>query len=272
MMQLQKKLDKLYEILQSLDSVVVAFSGGVDSTFLLAAAKKVLGEKVVAFTAMSPTLTQAERDRCHSLSSLLEVKHIAMETQELNNADFIANTKDKCYFCKKERFTNLAEWAKNNGFLWIVDGSNTDDLGDYRPGMRALKEIDMIRSPLLEAGFTKTEIRQISKEWKLPTWNIPSAACLASRIAYGIPITRDKLLQVDKAETVIKNYFKGQIRVRHHGNLARIEVPAEDIVKLTAPEVAQTIVAKLKEIGFTFVTVDLLGYRTGSMNELIQKK
>lgn len=271
-MQLQTKLDKLNEILQGLGSAVVAFSGGVDSTFLLAAAKRALGENVIAVTAMSPTLTQVERERCDSLAQQLAVKHITMQTKELENVEFTTNTKDKCYYCKKERFANLAGWAQQHDFAWIIEGSNADDLSDYRPGMRAIKEIPMVRSPLLEAGLTKEEIRAVSKEWGLPTWDLPSAACLASRIAYGVPITPERLLQVEQAEQVVKTYVTGQIRVRHHGDLARIEVSTADIAKLVQPDIAQAIDTQLKKLGFIFVTLDLAGYRTGSLNELIKNK
>lgn len=186
----------------------------------------------------------------------------------MDSLEFIANTPERCYHCKKIRFGALTEWAKDNGFRWVADGSNQDDLTDYRPGMRALKENSMIRSPLLEACLTKRDIRLLSKEWGLPTWNKPSAACLASRLEYGLPITVDTLRQIEAAENVVKQYCKGQVRVRYHGTIARIEVDSAYIAALVRPEVSEVVCQQLHKLGFSYITVDLVGYRTGSMNNI----
>lgn len=265
----QEKLNRLFSLLQGLERVVIAFSGGVDSTFLAAAAVRILQDKVVAVTAYSESLTEKEKAEAISLAEQIGIKHVLLRSDELQNAAFVANDRDRCYYCKKERFTGLLNWAMDNGSHWVIEGSNADDLSDYRPGMRATKEIGKIRSPLLEAGLTKNEIRKISQSWNLPTWNKPSAACLASRIAYGLPITAERLGQIEQAEECIKKFVSGQIRVRHHDNLARIEVSAENIPVLIDPQVRKQVTAALKQLGFTYVTVDLTGYRIGSMNETL---
>lgn len=265
------KLDKLYTELENLQSIVVAFSGGVDSTFLAAAAKKILGDKVVAVTAYSDSLTTREREEAARLAKQLKIKHHFLPATEFDNPLFTANTADRCYYCKKERFSGLLEWAKENGYAWVVEGSNADDLNDYRPGMRAIEELAVVKSPLLSAGFTKAEIRSISKEWDLATWDRPSAACLVSRLSYGLPITTDKLKQVEVAEEFLRPLCDGQVRVRHHGDLARIEVNSENIALLAAPQIASNISEYFRQLGFKYVTLDLVGYRTGSMNESLKE-
>ncbi len=261
------KLRKLDEIFQGLGKVVVAFSGGVDSTFLAAAAKRALGDNVLAVTAVSATLTGEERAEAVTLAEKIGMQHILIETDEFADARFTANSAERCYFCKKIRFEALVKWAAERGYLWIVEGSNVDDDNDYRPGSRAVAELSAVRSPLKEAGLTKAEIRAGSKQWNLPTWEKPSAACLASRIEYGLPLTPERLKQVEEAEKFIRPFCRGQLRVRHHGSLARIEVEPEWIAKLAEPETARSIAGKLKTLGFHHVALDLSGYRMGSLNE-----
>ena len=266
-----EKLTKLYHLLQDIKSVVVAFSGGVDSTFLLAAAKKMLNDNVVAITACSDSTSADEQSDALYLAKTLGVRHMLVAATEMDSQEFIANTSQRCYFCKKERFTALAKWATEHDFNWVVEGTHADDSNDFRPGMRAIAEIATIKSPLVAVGFTKDEIRRISKQWGLPTWDKPSAACLVSRLAYGLPITSERLKQVDKAEQLVRSFCSGQVRVRHHGDLARLEVAAQDIPILVKPDISLQISQGLKELGFTFVTLDLEGYRTGSMNEALDE-
>ncbi|MDR3565080.1 MAG: ATP-dependent sacrificial sulfur transferase LarE [Negativicutes bacterium] len=270
-MDTKAKETRLNEALLSLDKVVVAFSGGVDSTFLAAAAKRVLGDKAVLATAYSPTSSEQEKRDTETLVDKLGMKHVWLPATELDNPLFIANTAERCYFCKKGRFGGLVAWAKEQGFAWVIEGTNADDLTDYRPGMKAIAELDAVKSPLLEAGFSKAEIRAVSREWDLPTWDKPSAACLVSRLAYGLEITPERLKQVDEAEQVVRQFIKGQVRVRHHGDLARVEVSPDGIGVLAQPDTAAAIASGLKKLGFTFVTLDLAGYRTGSMNEMLDE-
>jgi uncharacterized protein len=266
------KLRKLDAFFQGLGKVVVAFSGGVDSTFLAAAAVRALGkENILAATAVSATLTDDEKAEAVTLAGKIGVQHILIETDEFTDETFTANTAERCYFCKKIRFEALVKWAAERGYPWIVEGSNVDDDNDYRPGSRAVSELPAVRSPLKEAGLTKAEIRAVSKQWNLPTWEKPSAACLASRIEYGLPLTPERLKHVEEAEKFIRPLCKGQLRVRHHGSLARIEVEPEWISKLAEPETARLIAGKLKTLGFHHVALDLSGYKMGSLNQDVGK-
>ena len=267
----EEKLNELFEILRKMESVVIGFSGGVDSSFLAAAACKVLTDRAVAVTASSETLPQREADEAAAFAKTIGIRHIIADVSELESPDFVANTADRCYYCKKMRFEALVEWAEKAGYKWVLEGSNADDAGDYRPGMRAIEELKGVRSPLLEVGLTKQEIRDISQEWGLPTYNKPSAACLSSRIAYGLPVTAERLRQVDVAEDLLRKYFSGQIRVRHHGDLARIEVQPEQFAVLANLEAVKEIVCGLKKAGFSFVTLDLSGYQMGSLNQMLKE-
>jgi len=269
MEEIAKKLAKLNRVLVDLGKVAVAFSGGADSSFLAAAAKKVLGDHAVTVTALSETLPEGERRAAIDFAKSINIKHTEILISELKSQEFIANTTKRCYFCKRERFSVLENWALSQGLFWVLEGSNADDVDDYRPGMEALSEFTKVRSPLLEVGLTKVEIRAISKEWGLSSWDKPSSACLSSRLSYGVKITPERLKQVEQAEIYLKQYCSGQICVRYHDNLARIEVSPEQIGKLVEPIVAKKITEYFRTIGFVFVTIDLAGYRLGSMNETL---
>ena len=268
---MEKKINLLFEYLRDLNSIAVAFSGGTDSTFLLAAAKRVLDKKVIAVAACSPSFPAWERADVANLAQLLESEYLLLDSNEFEAAEFTANTSNRCYFCKRSRFRVLCDWAQNNGYAWVVEGTQADDGLEWRPGMQAIAEMAKVKSPLLDIGFTKQEIRSISRAWRLPTWDKPSSACLVSRLAYGIPITKEVVSQVEQAEQLIKGFTGKQFRVRHHGKLARIEVPCDDFRVFIREQVAKTITEELKKLGFTYVTLDLAGYRVGSMDEVLER-
>ncbi|RFU70128.1 ATP-dependent sacrificial sulfur transferase LarE [Peribacillus saganii] len=265
---LEQKNLHLKEILESMGQVLVAFSGGVDSTFLLAKAKEVLGDKVFAVTAASETFPTREFNLAVSLAKQIGVKHVQTSVSELTNADFVKNDPSRCFHCKNGLYSHLQELMDEYGQIYtIVDGSNMDDLGEYRPGMKAARDLG-VRSPLQEAGFFKEEIRILSKEMGLPTWNKPSFACLSSRIPYGTEITQEKIDQLDLAETFLLGLGLYQVRVRHHDKIARIEVIPEDMTRVL--EHHEEIDKAFKSYGFSYVTMDLKGYRSGSMNEVLK--
>jgi uncharacterized protein len=261
-----EKLHILQGILQQLDGVVVAYSGGVDSTFLLKVCLDVLKGNVLAVTASSTTYPSRERSDAIEIAASLSVRHRIIETQELENPQFAANPPDRCYHCKIELFGRLRQIAEEEGLRNVADGSNYDDLSDHRPGMRAAAEFG-IRHPLQEAGLTKEEIRILSKEMGLPTWDKPSFACLASRFPYGTLVTKDALIIVEEAENFLRRLGIGQVRVRHYDTTARIEVEPQDMHILLGEQNRRRIVARFEELGYTYVTLDLTGYRTGSMNK-----
>ncbi|WFD12097.1 ATP-dependent sacrificial sulfur transferase LarE [Tepidibacter hydrothermalis] len=263
-----EKLEVLKNNLSKLNNLTVAFSGGVDSTFLLAIAKEVLKENVLAVTVNAFIHTDREIKESIDYANKINVKHNVLNINEINIKEFIDNVPERCYFCKKEIFTQIMKISKQNNIINIADGSNVDDLSDFRPGMKALKELGIL-SPLKEAGLTKQEIRDLSKILDIPTWNKPSFACLASRIPYNHKITLEKLNMIEKSEEFISQLGFKQFRVRHHGEIARIELPKSDILKFVESDASNKVCKYLKSLGFNYVTIDLLGYRTGSMNEVL---
>lgn len=265
----KKRYEKLRTILNEMGSVVIGFSGGVDSTFLSYTAHDVLGDKALAVTAVSPTLPESEEQDARDMAADIGIRHLVVHSTEFSNPEFVKNPKNRCYICKKIRFTALVNLAKQEGYHWVVDGGNVDDLGDFRPGMKALEEMaDAVRSPMIEAGITKADIRALSRELGLRTWDKQSAACLASRIPYGVELTPQRLSMIDKAEQYIAPYIKGSLRVRYHGDVARIEVGEEEIPAILAHR--RDIVQALRQCGFTYVSLDLGGYEMGSLNEVIE--
>lgn len=268
MSQLQNKFVALQNLIQGLESALVAFSGGVDSTFLLKVCRDVLGEGVVAVTAVSESYPAAELREAQALAQQMGVRHLLIPTAELENPLYAQNPPDRCYHCKSELFAQLIPLAQREGLKWVLYGANADDALDFRPGMRAAHERGA-RAPLLEVGLTKSEIRQLSQELGLPTWDKPAFACLSSRFPYGQPITKEKLAQVEEAEGYLRGLGFRQVRVRHHGDIARIELAPAEMNRFWANGLAGRVAAKLKEIGFLFVTLDLQGYRSGSMNEAL---
>lgn len=266
--QVSAKMDQLKDYLKSLGSVAVAFSSGVDSTFLLKVAHDVLGEKVIAVTAQSCSFPKRELEEAKAFCEKEGIRHIICDSEELEIEGFCDNPKNRCYLCKRELFEKILALAKENGLAYVAEGSNMDDMGDYRPGMQAIAELE-IKSPLRHAGMTKADIRVLSKEMGLPTWEKQSFACLSSRFVYGERITKEKLSMVDRAEQLLLDYGFRQLRVRIHGKIARIEVMPDEFEKLIQPDIRETVYTKLKEYGFDYVTMDLQGYRTGSMNETL---
>lgn len=265
-----RKYEKLKAEVEKMEKVLVAFSGGVDSTLLLKVASDVLGKNVLAVIASSETYPGNETMDARKLARRLKVRHKVISTHELDNPDFLRNPPERCYHCKKELFGTLASIAREEGISFVLDGSNHDDLLDFRPGAKAAKELG-IRSPLREAGLTKAEVRELSRRLRLPTWDKPSLACLASRFPYHTRIEGKSLRRIGAAEEFLREAGFRQVRVRHHGPIARIEVEASEFPRLLKKGLAAKISARLKELGYSYVSLDLEGYRTGSMNETLKK-
>lgn len=277
---LEQKRDRLLAILRSCGRVAVAFSGGVDSAVVAKAAQVACGEKAVAVTAVSASLATGEREAAEKLAAQIGIRHRIIETKEFDNPDYLKNAPNRCYFCKTELYTQLERLLVPVGetlgfdsglqFDVLVNGANLDDRGDYRPGMQAARE-HAVRSPLIEAALTKADVRQLAAHWELPVWDKPATPCLSSRIAYGLAVTPERVHRVDEAEQFLRQEFGlREFRVRHEaGDLARIEVPLSELERLIAPASREAITKRLRQLGFKFVTLDLDGFRSGSMNAVV---
>lgn len=258
--------DRLIETIRGYGSCAVAFSAGVDSTVVAAAAHLALGERAIAVTGASDSLAAGELDQARELAGLIGIRHEILSTQEMANPNYVRNSPDRCYFCKTELYERIAPLAEQLDLAVIVNGANLDDLGDYRPGMTAATE-HQVRSPLVECGFGKEAVRLLAAEWGLPIWDKPAAPCLSSRIAYGEEVTPERLAMVDKAEQYLRGLGLRELRVRYHrGDMARLEVPLQSVAQLCEAETRARLVAELRRLGFRYITLDLEGFRSGSQN------
>ena len=266
---LQKRSD-LVNILEQMRSVIVAYSGGVDSAFLAAVANEALGRKALSVTAVSPSLAPSELDEATDLANRIGLNFMTIESNEIDRPAYQANNPDRCFFCKDELYTHLVRCAEEESFDSIVNGTNVDDLGDYRPGIEAAKQYG-VRSPLVEAELTKDDIRALSRDMDLPTWDKPAQACLSSRIPYGTTVTVEALTKIAKAEQFLRSKGFKQLRVRHHETIARIEIEPSDFSAITSEPLRSEINQEFKNIGYSYITLDLDGFRSGSLNEILSK-
>jgi uncharacterized protein len=264
---LDLKVEKVHQMLREMDKVIVAYSGGIDSTLVLKMAHDVLGENALGITAISASMPESEQEESVSIARQIGARLELINSDETDDTRYLANAPDRCFFCKSNVYDHMIEYAQEYGFDTILDGTNADDAGDHRPGRQAAREHG-VRSPLLEAGITKEEIRELGRQYGLPNWDKPAAACLASRVPYGTMISIPMLSQIDHAEQALRDLGFRQLRVRHHDQIARIEVEAQDLPKVV--EKRDQIVSRFKELGYLYVTLDLAGFRSGSMNEVLQ--
>jgi uncharacterized protein len=262
------KLARLRGIFGEMGSTLVTFSGGVDSTFVLQVAHEVLGPRAVALTAVSPSLPARERIDAEALAKAIDAEHLLVESDEIHDPRYAANPSNRCYYCKSELYSIAEGIRRERGLAFIVNGTNTDDLGDLRPGLEAAKESG-VRSPLVEVGISKADVRRIGREIGLPNWDKPAAACLSSRLPYGTEVTVERLTKVGRLEESLRGLGFRQVRVRYHGDVARIEIAREELDRALLPEMRRAIVLAGKAAGFTYVTLDLEGYRQGSHNEVL---
>ena len=260
------KYKRLKNLLDEMGKVLVAFSGGVDSSFLLKIAVDVLGDNVLAVIASSETYPEKEKDDAVKLAKMLNVQYKIIQTKELDNPDFANNPPERCYFCKMELFSKLRDIAESEDIPYVLDGSNYEDISDFRPGAKAAEELG-IRSPLKEVELVKSEIRQLSKNFDLPTWNKPALACLSSRFPYFTEIKPESIKQVALAEEYLRELGFNQVRVRHHGQVARVEIDPQEFPKIIDEDVRNRIIENFKKLGFIYISLDLAGFRSGSMNE-----
>ena len=265
------KEERLREIFRELESVIVAYSGGVDSRYVAYVANAELGPRAVCITGESASLPAFQRAEIDRVVEKFGFQHEVIQTDELDNSSYSANNPDRCFFCKDELYTKLESVAHGRGIQTIVDGSTTDDLGDYRPGRRAAAQ-HAVRSPLIEVGLSKNEVRELSRRATLPTWDKPASPCLSSRIAYGTTVTIERLSKVDRGEEILREYGFREFRVRHHDQLVRLEISQSEMDRVLNQQIFKELAARFRELGFKYVTLDLEGFRSGSMNEVLNKK
>lgn len=267
--ELAAKRDRLLDVIAGYESCAVAYSGGVDSAVVAKAARLALGDRSVAVTGTSDSLAQGELEAASELARQIGIRHVVIQTDEFDNANYLRNSPDRCFHCKTELYTQLEGWTEKLSVRVIANGANLDDQGDYRPGMTAARQHD-VRSPLLECELNKADVRALAAHWRLPVWDKPASPCLSSRIAYGQAVTPERVAMIDRAEQFLREHGLRELRVRYHGDdLARIEVPLDELPRLAEPELRESIVARLRSLGFKYVTLDLQGFRSGSLNQII---